>query len=291
MRCTECSMPLSPQRTFCPRCGAPARKESAGKVRPPRLVPPLRSPSPPFPPESVPPTYQQRSEEQLAFNVPFGQAMPAQPISMQPNAHQEARTPNHTMPTRIKLGFTVAGICFAAGTLLLILVAVMTQGLPSSPTTAQMKHPANKSAAPHPSTNTPTMGTHTPVSIQHTPTPTTTTSTTIYIDNVHLASAVNTATGTPLTETGIFHVGQPVYITLTLHQPAYNGAVCLNWSINNSIVPYNTLIGNSGLVQTNAYFFFKPGSSGQGQVDVYWANSTACTNKVPIQHAVFTVVP
>ena len=290
MRCTECSMPLSPQRTFCPRCGAPARKESAGKVRPPRLVPPLRSPSPPFPPESSPAAYQQGSGEQPAFNAPFGQVMPAQPISMQHATHQEANIPDHTMPARIKLGFTVAGICFAAGTLLLILVAVLAQSLPSSPTTAQMKQPAKMSADPHLLTSTPAMVTSTPVSIQHTPTPTTTL-TTIYIDNVHLASTVNTATGTPLTETGIFHVGQPVYITVTLHQPAYNGAVCLNWSINNSIVPYNTLIGNSGLAQTNAYFYFKPGSAGQGQVNVYWASSTACMDKVLVQHAVFTVVP
>jgi hypothetical protein len=213
-------------------------------------------------------------------NVPTIQ----QPARRQPYPYQ---TPG--MPPRIKLGFTIAGMCFASGALLLILVAVMAQSLPSTTTNTQVTPPAKTSTANR-VIATPTTAPRTPIAV--TPTSTPMLSPASYIDNVNLASAVNTSTGTPLTESNTFHVGQSVYITMTLNQPAYNGAVCLNWSVNNNgNIPYNTMIGNSDLAQTNAYFFFKPGSTGPGQVDVYWSSSTACVTKVLIQHETFTVLP
>jgi hypothetical protein len=61
--------------------------------------------------------------------------------------------------------------------------------------------------------------------------------------------------------------------------------------VNNQAIPYNTAIGDSTLLQMNAYFFFKPGTTGQGSVDVAWANTTSCANAVAVQHLNFTVEP
>jgi hypothetical protein len=197
---------------------------------------------------------------------------------------------NPSRPPRTKIGFTIAGTCMAMGALILILVYFMAQNLTSTPTTADIT--TNTTAvqpAPVP-THTAiahkAKATHKPAVV-----PTTRPTNQQYINDVQLATSVNTTTGKPVSLSNIFHVGQPVYVALTLHPLAYNGAVCLKWTVNNQAIPYNTAIGDSTLLQMNAYFFFKPGTTGQGSVDVAWANTTSCANAVAVQHLNFTVEP
>jgi hypothetical protein len=304
MRCTECGMPLSPSRTQCPRCGAP--KHPAGKVR----LSPHQSPAPTvqpvFPPIDPNHSYVAQPEQTTtAWNdATIGREIEQEYIpSTPPPAFQQPTDifnrstqvnlatknipPRHRQP-RTRLGFTVAGMCFISGTLLMLLVYIMAQSLPQNTATAMQAAPVSTPQSQPTASASPTNVTPTPV--VPTPTPTSTNNQ-AYISNIQLASAVNTATGEPLTETTVFHVGQPVYVTVTLNQSAYNGAICLNWSVNNSAIPYSTLIGNSGMAQTNAYFYFKPSATGQGQVDVSWASSTACTDEAQTQQEAFTVVP
>jgi hypothetical protein len=191
---------------------------------------------------------------------------------------------------RTKLGFTLAAACMSLGAFILIFVYILSQSLmPPAPLTTQS---STVSAVPNAAAQAATAQATQPL----TPTALVATATSVasaqqYIDNVQLASGVNTTTGTPLDQRTSFRLGQPVYVTLTVHTLAYNGAVCLTWTVNNQAIPYATTVGSSTLGQTNAYFFFKPEATGNGSVDVAWSATTACANTVQIQQADFQVLP
>ena len=310
MRCTQCGLPLSPSRSYCPRCGT-SKEKASGKIRqiraasqqPDHTVSPQEQPWGAPPPFAAPPAAEQqwRVPSTPISAMPPSAPLPQQaPLVMQPNQLRENRTftplaafripGSPSQPPRVRLGFTIAGTCMATGALLLILVYFMAQNLTIAPTSAD----TNTSATPvqNPPLSTPTSVVH-KAELTHKTivAPTSTPTNQQYIDNVHLATSVDTTTGKPVSLSNIFYVQQPIYVTLTLHPSAYNGAICLKWTVNNQSIPYNTAIGNSTLLQMNAYFFFKPGTAGQGTVDVAWAATTSCTNAVAIHHLDFTVEP
>ncbi|GCF08538.1 hypothetical protein [Dictyobacter arantiisoli] len=193
---------------------------------------------------------------------------------------------------KTRLGYTVAGMCFMAATLIMIFVFIMAQNLPATNEQAAASSSTNGPKVIIQPTNTSHRPGITPTTVSVTPTPSVAAAGS-YIHNINLASSVNTGTGQPVQTANIFHFGQPVYITMTIQQAAYSGAVCLQWTINQQVIPYAAAAAPTGaayLTQTNAYFYYKPGGIGPGSVDVYWASTTACANKVFIQHLPFTVV-
>ena len=231
--------------------------------------------------------------------------MPAQPpsaprtpyITGSPSLVQPRRNPARKPNTR--LGYTIAGLCFMAGALIMIFVFIMAQSLsmtPSLTTTASNPTPtidqtSSQPTAPAKTHNvqaTPTTATATTA----TATPTAVVSNQLYIDQTNLASAVDTHTGQPLQLTNTFHVGQPVYVTMAIHQAAYSGTICLNWLLNQQGYPYSSTAspgGATNLDQISAYFFYKPGAAGTGSVDISWSSSATCTNTMPIKRLSFTV--
>lgn len=217
-------------------------------------------------------------------------ALPFSPLPP-PNPYRSTQAP-HRRQTKTKLGFTVAGMCFVTGALIMIFVFIMAQSLSADNKATGIANADNSAPVQDVATNTPEAGQKpSPTSLQTTPTPPATGG--AYIDNTNLASSVDLHTGQPLVATQTFHRGQAIYVTMTIHQAAYSGAVCINWSINNQMVPYANPAAPEGatyLAQTSAYFYYKPGAAGSGYVDIAWSNTTACTNKVPVQHLLFTIV-
>jgi hypothetical protein len=326
MKCVQCGMPLSPTRTNCPRCGTPAGKP-AGKVRltrdssptPPRAklhtdIDTISKATPVWPSLTPPitPTRDTPSEQE-AFPIPAGSFFPSVAPSNVAQAGETAQAQNYDnvraaspepfyrpapppqpmYPTKAtassqpktKLGFTVAGMCFITGIIILVFVFIMAQSLPSNTTTASIPTPPK----PRITLPTPTPALPTPTSVQTTPTPTSNQ----YINNVGLASSVDTSTGQAIQPATEFHTNQAIYVTMTIQQLAYTGAVCLEWSVNNQVYPYASAAtpgGASYLTQTNAYFFYRPGTIGTGKVSISWASTTDCTDKVLIQSLPFSVI-
>lgn len=191
---------------------------------------------------------------------------------------------------RTKLGFTLAAACMSLGAFILIFIYILSQNLmPPMPLTTQSSTVSTVPNAAAQAATAQATQSLTPTAQAATATPVANAQQ--YIDNVQLASGVNAATGAPLDQRTSFRLGQPIYVTLTVHTLAYNGAVCLTWTVNNQAIPYATTVGSSTLRQTNAYFFFKPEATGNGSVDVAWSATTACANTVQIQQVDFKVLP
>ena len=327
MKCAQCGLPLSPSRAYCPRCGVPAGK-SSGKIRLTRDTAPV-SPhvhlpmdvdvvhtTPPVWPTSRP--YTIPSEESTINQEPFPAAagsFPPQPgTTIQDQEQHQTYVPNTPIirpfpepyqtptpwlkpthfpaegpapqPPKIRLGFTIAAMCFTAGIMILLFVFIVTQSLsPNNPVSS-----TSTTLKPH-TVSTPKQTLPSPITTTSTPMPTPASNQ--YINNINLASSVDASTGTALQTTTEFHTGQSIYVTMTIHQQAYNGAVCLEWSVNNQAYPYAnsaTPGGATYLPQTNAYFYYRPGIIGNGTVEVSWSSSISCVNKVFIQTLNFTVV-
>ncbi|GCE03983.1 hypothetical protein KDAU_13120 [Dictyobacter aurantiacus] len=234
---------------------------------------------------------------------------PRMPMPAPPPIQRQSTPPRQP---RIKLGFTVAGMCLMAGFLIMVFVFIMAQSLPLPQNAASsnaapqqsMNQPVATQPATTPAVSTPQTSATQPAATQPaatqpqaTPTASSTTptmpvSSNLYVDNASLTNGVNTQNGQPLQPTQTFRLGQLVYVTMVVHQPAYNGAICLSWSVNNQAYPYASPANPGGatyLAQTSAYFYYKPGTTGPGFVDIYWASSTACTDKVLVQHLPFTI--
>lgn len=239
---------------------------------------------------STPPLFSSELPQQPAIQPPTTDKAYASDIPMHMQRHRTQTSSLQTIrkPPRTKLGFTIAGSCMALGAGILVFVYILVQNpaligsLTPQTSTASVnnnQHTQDDAAASQPAI-TPTA---------NTVTATPTANSTQYIDNVRLTSGVNTTTGEPVDQRAVFHMGQSIYITLTLHPPAYNGAVCLKWTVNAVSIPYNTLVGSSALAQTNAYFYFKPQTTGNGSVEISWSATTACSDTVPIQRVPFQV--
>jgi len=178
-------------------------------------------------------------------------------------------------------GFILAGLCVITGGLILVFVYFMASGLPSTNTTS-----ASMGA---PTTTSGTLPSATTVS-----SPTVLPSQTVgafpgqqYIDNAQMASMVNTNTAQPLQTTTRFKVNQRIYVTFNIHPNGKSGAVCLLWYLNSRIV---TLYPFAVTTAANAgYSYAIYGTAGEGYVEIYWASSTTCSDKILAQHVNFTV--
>jgi hypothetical protein len=188
-------------------------------------------------------------------------------------------------PRMSNVGFIVAGLCVIVGALILVFVYVMAQTLLFT------------------STGTITASTATPFVTAHSmpsptasiPTPTVVTSPTIgtfpgqqYIDNPQMASAVNTNTAQPLQVTAMFQVNQRIYVTFDIHPNGNNGAVCLVWYLNDRIVTQFPFAVTASARAGYSYAVY--GVSGTGYVEIYWAGSVACNDKLLAQHVNFTIL-
>ena len=293
MRCTNCGLPLSPTNTSlnCPRCHSALVSEAKPVAVYPALPPVVQTPfpqagqmwqpdltPPPLPtPEPMEATVRNSSSSDMrdartAGNPPMGQVLTYSKPAPVMRA-QTRRTSN--------AGFILAGLCVITGGLILVFVYFMASGLPSTNTTS-----ASMGA---PTTTSGTLPSATTV-----PWPTVLPSPTVgafpgqqYIDNAQMASMVNTNTAQPLQMTTRFKVNQRIYVTFNIHPNGKSGAVCLLWYLNSKIVtqyPFAvTAAANAG------YSYAIYGTAGESYVEIYWASSTTCSDKILAQHVNFTV--
>ena len=184
-------------------------------------------------------------------------------------------------PRTSNVGFIVAGLFVMTGALLLVFVHFMALGLPSANT-----------ASAYTSTPTATRNTLPSPTAALSPTPASSPTAQAfpaqqYIDNPQMATLVNTNTAQPIQTATTFKVNQRIYVTFNIHPNGKNGAVCLFWYLGSKIVtqyPFPvTASANAG------YSYSIYGGAGQAHVEIYWASSTACTDKILAQHVSFTV--
>ena len=310
MRCTTCGFPLAPYRTICPRCGA--ANETGGK--PSKLRTKLQSLQTPQPQEQGTPqalgqeqTPNQQPQQgdyqagQMLFSnqnapaqmqrppvqepvqpVPWGTATPPPfPGTVQQRANFSPRSRPSDATNVTKFRLSIAAICIAMGGLILLLVYFMAPGVLTTP--AQQA-----STAPHTSVNS----THviTPHTATTTPKPVATATATgnsgqKYIDNAQMASAVDAQTAMPLTPEITFQSGQAIYVTFSVHANTV-GAACLYWYLQDQLI--TTYQRNVGPVTQDYSWAYYQGN-GAAHVDIYWASTTDCTDKVLAQSVNFTV--
>jgi len=164
---------------------------------------------------------------------------------------------------------------------MLVVVYFMALGLPqTNATSASLSSPqSTQSIVPSPTTaKTPTVN----------PTPTTSTLPgQAYIDNAQMASSVNINTAQPLQATSTFRENQKIYVTFAIHPNGKSGAVCLYWYLNShNITQYPFAVTATAKA---GYSFAIYGGAGAAYVDIYWASTITCSDKILAQHVTFTV--
>lgn len=183
-------------------------------------------------------------------------------------------------PSTTRFGLTISAIFVATGGLLLMLVFIMSMGLPAPQATmgAQVSLPQHRMATPELAT---------PVT---TPTPSTTPVSQypgqLYIGDAQIASEINTTTAVPTEMTTRFKVRHKVFVTFVLH-PRESGAVCLLWYINGAPFTHYEFPVNG--IATPAWSYAFASQAGPGYVEIYWATNITCTDKLLAQRADFVV--
>lgn len=293
MRCTSCGLPLSPSNTSlnCPRChsavvpgGKPVAVYSAF---PPVEQTPLPQAGQMWQSDPTPPP--------LPTPEPMEAAVRGNNASDRREGHSASTLPGrqakmYSKPTPVmqvhtrgtsNAGLIVAGLCVITGGLILVFVYFMALGLPAASTTGA-------------DTVTPTTSSNTLPSATAAPSVTVMPSTTVgtfpgqqYIDNAQMASLINTNTAQPLQTASRFKVNQKIYVTFTIHPNGKSGAVCLIWYLNSRVV---TQYPFAVATTANAgYSYAVYGGTGNAYVDIYWASSTICSDKILAQQVNFTV--
>ena len=293
MRCTNCGLPLSPTSTSsnCPRCHIALVSEAKPIAAYPGFPPVAQIPLPqagqmwrPDPTPSPLPTPEPM--EAAVRNISASDMRDARTVGALPSGQGMM----HSKPTPIlpvqrgrvgNGGFILAGLCVITGGLILVFVYFMASGLPSINTTSGSME-----------TTKITGGTLPPATIA--PSPTILLSPSVeafpgqqYIDNAQLASAINTNTAQPIQTATTFKANQRIYVTFNIHPNGKSGAVCLFWYLNKNIItqyPFAvTAAANAG------YSYATYGAAGVSYVEIYWASSTTCSDKILAQHVNFTV--
>ncbi len=202
-------------------------------------------------------------------------AMSSTPVTGRPP--QAPRTNN--------MGFVIAGLCVFAGGLILIFVYFMALGLPSSNSTNSAYTSTDTTATAHTNANLPTAVTTSPTAAL---------SPTVsgnpgaqYIDNPQMASSVNISTAQPTQAATTFKPQQRIYVTFNIHPNGKFGAVCLYWYLNSKdITEYPFAVTPNDKA---GYSYAIYGGTGPAYVEIYWASSTACSDKILAQHVNFKV--
>jgi hypothetical protein len=286
MRCKSCGLPLSPTHTptNCPRCGISTGVASAASQpqyqqlfwEPSRVVDAVGTP---------PAQYQRAQDGQRASDFPppiqAGQHWSAQVYKSEYSPVPPPQIPSTEGIPITKLGFIIAGLCILAGSLILIFVYFSATGLPGG---GSSNSPATTTvgSTSHASTST---STTTPTAIP------TRTATTFpgqqNIDNAQTSAAVDQNTLQPSQFTATFKTGQNIYISFQVHPNGHAGAVCIIWYLNSKSVTNISLPMSATSKRSYAYAIY--GGTGPAYVELYWASSTQCTDKVLAQHVNFTV--
>jgi hypothetical protein len=324
MKCAHCGLPLPPTNTSksCPHChfplssgptpivqqqpqeqiGSQAWTGSAqapiwGQAQHQSSPPPPSSPTWTTGPHQnqipFPPVAQEsfQSAENMRQSAPGGMpsAITNNNTYIAPN-----RTPGvmYSAPTSAarpqaprtsNLGFIVAALCVITGGLILVSVFFFAMGLPSAGTTTA--YPATPLATRNITATSPATPTLSPTAI---PSPTAGAFPgQQYIDNPQMASAVNFNTAQPLILTTSFKVNQKIFVTFNIHPGGKNGAVCLYWYLNNKSVTQFPFAVTANAKAGYSYAIY--GGTGPAYVEIFWASTTSCSDKILAQHVTFTL--
>lgn len=206
------------------------------------------------------------------------------PLRTTGNTYAPANTFERRRAGRVKrnLGFIVATIFVATGALLLVLVYILALGLPMHNALSALTGTpqATRSILP-----TPTTAASTPTAL---PTPTTSAFPgQQYINSPQMASAINFNTAQPIQITTTFKVNQRIYVTFAIQPNGKSGAICLYWFLNNHAVTQFPFPVTAAARAAYSYAIY--GSTGNGYVEIYWASTTACSDRILAQHVTFTV--
>jgi hypothetical protein len=213
-----------------------------------------------------------------AQQTPFNSAPTMQAGMFQQTPRQFSRLNIQGWSTRT--GFTAASVCVVLAALILLFVHIMAQSLPAS-------NPSGQTAAQTQPTPVATLAPAPTPSPSPAVSPTPTYPAQQYVDNVQMASAVNTATAQPVTMTTTFKVRQTIYVTMALHPANHIGAICLLWFLNNQ--QFSRYAFSVGGTTQQGYSYTRSTGPGSGYVQIYWASTTACTDEQLAQQANFTV--
>jgi hypothetical protein len=331
MRCTSCGLPLSPQRTHCPRCGKaagePAKQEEQTNV------PQFAFSSPQENNAALPNA--ETVQEQPLFSTPPqagnqtpGQifyaaeefphqlspdqdktllSTPEQPVNWrsasQPNQRSAApgtinpgefqpipqpQRPQARSHRKVQPGFTIAGLCILSGGIILMLVYIISLYLPPLSQSTQSTSTTVSQSTPAGGTQGGLLTNITPTLSLPTATPTPDFPGKAYIDNAQMASSIDYNTASPSQITTTFKVMEKIFVTFMLH-PVTGGAVCLTWYINQK--QFSEFQFSVDAVPQHAFSYAYASIPGQGSVNIYWASSTACSDKQLAQTVNFTVTP
>lgn len=291
MRCTNCGLPLSPTNTSlnCPRCQS-ALVSGAKPVA-------VYSAFPPVSQTPLPQAGQMWQPDPTPAPLPTPEPMEAAVRDNNASDMRDGRTAGflpreqantYSNPTPVMQAHTrgtsnasliVAGLCVITGGLILAFVYFMALGLPASTTSAYTATPTTINTLP---------------SATAAPSATVVPSTTVgafpgqqYIDNAQMASLVNTNTAQPLQTGTSFKVNQRIYVTFNIHPNGKSGAVCLIWYLNSRIVTQFPFAVSTTANAGYSYAIY--GGAGKAYVEIYWASSTICSDKILAQQVNFTV--
>lgn len=181
------------------------------------------------------------------------------------------------------IGFVVAGVCVMSAALILMFVYFMAMGLSSNT-------PAGVVGTSYAPTVTSSLSPTPAASLTSTPTASATKADLPgeqFISEAETATAVDTTTSKALDPVTTFSVNQKVYITFHLHPAGQAGAVCLLWYLNGKETAQFEFSVSPADEAAYSYAIFR--QAGAGYVDIFWASTTACTDKLLAQHVVFDV--
>ena len=288
MRCTSCGLPLSPTHTpsDCPRCGTSTGAASTASQEqyqqmfwePSRVVDSAGTPNP---------QYQWAQDGQstpdLSPSAQAGQGWSGQVYKPDYSQVPPPHIPNNGGTNLTKLGFIIAGLFILTGSLILIFVYFIATGLPGGGSDNSTASNTSRGTS-NVSTSTPTIGpTATAIPTQ--------TATTFpgqqYVNNAQTSAAVDQNTLQPSQPTTTFKTGQNIYISFQVHPNGQAGAVCIIWYLNSKPVTNFSLPVSATSKHSYAYAIY--GGAGPAYVELYWASSTQCSDKVLAQHVDFTV--
>ena len=307
MKCTHCGLPLSPTNTskICPRCHnslvpapGPVVQQTqeqvdnqawTGSAQGPSWTQAQQWQSPPTPSSPM------RTADSYQNQIPFTPAAQA-PLLRAEQTPRSAPTPTPGVmystpvpamrpqtPHMSNRGFIISALCVISGGLILVFVYFIAMGLPAAPTTGA--NPVTSVTTKNTVAATPTTPILTPTAV-----PSPTAGALLgnqFIDNTQMASTVNTTTAQPLLLTTTFKINQKIYVTFDIHPNGKNGAVCLYWYLNNKSVTQFPFGVTASAKAGYSYAIY--GGTGPAYVDIYWASTISCSDKILAQHVSFTV--
>ncbi len=303
MKCTNCGLPLLPTRSqaSCPRCSMPtAPGQESRELNESQAIIPVQQAGFQVGHDSseevvgsgsrglqtsqaAHPSPQSGIWEQLALRtqppVPsIATWAPMSPTSAEPTQMQQTvrydpaklhnwpgvkpRSRGHSSD----IGLIVAGLCVFTGALILILVYFMAMGLSSNTSGMDPGTSPTLNASPT-ATNLPGEQ---------------------FIDGAQTASSIDFKTAKATEPTSTFNVNQKIYVIFHLHSVEQTGAVCLLWYLNGRKIEHAQFsVSTNSRRESYSYAIYK--KSGAGLVDIYWASSTDCSDKLLAQQVNFNV--